>query len=92
MENKKLRKPILEKVKNPIYIKIVVDNRIFLTCGTMNSICDTFGIGRPLIPENLTLLIKSRVKADSVTKITRKQFAAEMSEISDSEDCKIRLI
>ena len=84
MKKEKSRKVLLEKVKSVIYIKAKVADKTILSCGPLDYICDTFGVAHPLIPKNLTTFIRQRLKADSVKRLTKKQWLEEKSKISDS--------
>lgn len=84
MEKEKSRKVLLEKVENPLYVKACVGDKVILSCGPLDYICDTFGVAHPLFAKNLTLFIKQRLKADSVERLTKKQWVMEKSKIADS--------
>ena len=84
MEKEKSQKVLLEKVKSVIYIKAKVAEKTILSCGPLDYICDTFGVAHPLIPKNLTTFIRQRLKADSVKRLTKKQWLEEKSKIADS--------
>lgn len=71
-------------VKQPFYVKVVKDGKTLISMGDIHHICRVFDTAVPMFERDLTLLIKDRLKADSVETMTADQFRELHSKIAES--------
>lgn len=71
-------------VKQPFYVKVVKDAKTLISVGDIHHICRVFDTAVPMLECDLTLLIKDRLKADSVETMTADQFRELHSKIAES--------